>query len=133
MPVLAQRVAHDWQQLRLPIPDGLVAYLDPTQPQDFAQVTEHQPVVPQADHHEGDDVAGLAGPVQHASTALVELPPAGPAPEPPIALRRDLGPLRCRIRATANAVHAASPNLHLLLRTLRQPFDRCQIARWHER
>jgi hypothetical protein len=31
LPALAQRVAHDRQQLRLPGADGLVAHLDPTQ------------------------------------------------------------------------------------------------------
>ena len=38
MPAFAQLVAHDGQQLRLPIPDGLVADLDPAQRHDLAQV-----------------------------------------------------------------------------------------------
>ena len=49
---------------------------DSTQRQDLAQATERQPVAHPAEHHEGDDVAGQAGPVQHTATALVKLPPA---------------------------------------------------------
>jgi hypothetical protein len=35
---LAQRVTHDGQQLHLPVADGLVAYLDPAQRHNLAQI-----------------------------------------------------------------------------------------------
>ena len=108
-PALAQRVAHDGQELRLPVPDGFVADLDPTQRHDLAQVPQGQPVAEPAEHHEGDDVAGQAGPVQHAPAALVELPPAGSAAGPPVAPRRRLRPLGYSCRPTAHAVHPEIP------------------------
>ncbi len=109
VPALAERVAHDRQQLRLPIANGLMAHLDPAQRHDLAQVAERQPIAQPAEHHEGDDVAGQAGPVQHACAALVELPPAGPAAEPPVAARRHLPPLGHGGRPTAHAVHPDNP------------------------
>ena len=91
------------------------------------QIAQGQPVVPPAEHHEGDDVAGQAGPVQHAAAALVELPAAGPAAEPPVATRRHFRPLCHSLRATAHAVHLASPALHPLSKTLRRLPDQRQI------
>ena len=118
MPALAQLVAHDRQQLCLPVTNSLVADLDPAQGQDLAQVAQGQPVAEPAEHHEGDDVAGQAGPVQHAGTALVELPSTDPAAEAAIATSRDLRPLSHRRRSAVNTVHAASPFVEMLSATL---------------
>ena len=118
VPELAQFVADDGKQLRFPGPGGFMADLDPAQCQDLAQVTQRQP----AEHHEGDDVAGQAGPVQHTGAALVELPPAGLATEPVIAASRDLEPLGHQARATVNAVHPVRPVVHPLPQAyLRRP------------
>ncbi|MGI4801471.1 MAG: hypothetical protein ACRYG8_47085, partial [Janthinobacterium lividum] len=46
---------------------------------------------------------------QDTAAALVELPPAVPAAEAPVAPRRDLRPHCHRRRATANAVHPNIP------------------------
>ena len=94
-----------------PVAEGLMAHLDPAQRHDLAQVAQGQPEVPPAEHHEGDDVAGQAGAVQHAAAALVELPPAGPAAEAAIILCRKLRPLGHGRRATAHAVQSNSPSV----------------------
>ena len=94
----------------------------------LAQVAQGQPVTQSAEHHEGDDVAGQAGPVQHAAAALVELPPTGPAAEAAIAPCRDLRPHRHRHRSTVDAVHPDCPSSPSLA-TLRQTPDCHQIAR----
>ena len=112
-PALAELIAHDRQQLRLPVAVGFVAHLDPTQRHDLAQVAQRQPVAEPAEHHEGNDVAGQAGPVQHAAAALVELPPAGTAAEPPLAASRHLPPLGHGRRPTAHAVHPEIPSAAL--------------------
>lgn len=105
----AQRVAHDRQQLCLPVADSLMADFDPAYRHDLTQIPQGQPIAQPAEHDEGDDVAWQAGPVQDAIAALVELSPAVPAAEPPVASRCDLPPLRHRLRATVHAVHPASP------------------------
>ena len=80
----AQRVAHDGQQLRLPVADGLAAYLDPAQRHNLPQIPQRQPV----EYNEGDDIALQASPVQHPAAALVELPAAVSAAEPPTSHNR---------------------------------------------
>ena len=105
MQALAELFAHDRQQLRFPIPDGLMAHLDAPQKQDLAEVAQCQTIAQTAEHHECDDVARQAGPVQHAAAALVELTAAVPAAVPAIALCRDLRPFRHSFRATADTVH----------------------------
>jgi hypothetical protein len=57
------------------------------------QVTEAQLATQAPEHHEGDDVAGILGPVQQAGAALIELLAAGATAEPAIALSGKLGPL----------------------------------------
>jgi len=109
MPALAEFLAHDRQQLRFPIPDGLVAQLDAAQQQDLAQVAQRQSTAQAAEHHEGDDVAGQADPVQHSAAALIELPAAVPAAEPAITLGCDLWPLGHSLRATADTLHPIHP------------------------
>jgi hypothetical protein len=93
------------KQLRLPVADGFMAHLDPAQSHDLAQVAQGQPVAQPAEHDEGNDVAWQRGPVQHAATALVELPAAVPAAEAAIAARRHPSPLRHRHGLTPHAVH----------------------------
>jgi len=110
---LAQRITQDRQQLRLPVANSFVAHVDAAQRHDLAQVAERQPVAEPAEHYEGDDVAGQAGPVQHAAAALVELPPAVPAAEPPVAASRDLRPHGHGRRATAHAIHPDAPTATL--------------------
>jgi hypothetical protein len=108
-----------------------VANLDPAQRHDLAQVAQGQPVAQPAEHHEGNDVARQRGPVQHAATALVELPAAVPAAEAAIAARRHLSPLRHRHGLTPHAVHLDTPpavTLPILRRAPKTP----QIARRHE-
>ena len=106
LPPFAQCIAHDRQQLRLPsVANGLVAYLQPPQCHDLAYVAQREPVAQPAEHDEGDNVAGQAGPVQYPAAALVELPTAVPAAKPPVALGRDLTTLRNRRRAAADTIH----------------------------
>ena len=104
-PALAEVGAYDRQKLCLQVPRGLVAHLDPAQRHDLAQVAQGQPIPHPVEHHEGDDIAGKAGPVQHPAAALVELPSAIPAAEPPVAARRHLRTLCHRGRGTAHAFH----------------------------
>ncbi len=107
---------------RLGLPRGNVEH----QPQGEHQLDRHvgverlqvQPIAQPAEHHEGDDVAGQAGPVQHAAAAFVELPPAVPAPEASIAPCRHHRLLRHGCGPTANARHPVSPTT-LTIPTLR--------------
>lgn len=105
----AEFLAHDRQQFRFPVPDGLVACFDTPQKQDLAQIPQGEAVAQTAEHHEGDDVAGQAGPIEHAAAALVELAAAVSAPEPALAPCRDLRPFRHCFRAAASTVHPAHP------------------------
>src|SRR5215470_15512173 len=83
---LAQHLAHHGQQLRLPLPDALMADGKPAQEHDLAEIPQCQPVAQPAEHHERDDVARQRGTVEDTVTALVELLAAVPASEPTIAL-----------------------------------------------
>src|SRR5215469_800043 len=78
----AQRIFHHGQQLRLPLPDALMADVEPAQQHDLAEIPQCQPVAQPAKHHEGDDVARQRRTVEDTATALVELLAAVPAPEP---------------------------------------------------
>ena len=100
-----QFIAHDGQQLCLPVPDGLIAHLEPPKRHDLTQVAQGQAVAQTAENHKADDVAGQAGSVQHAAAALIELPTALPAAKPPVALSRDLTTLRNPPRTTADTNH----------------------------
>ena len=79
---IAQRLTHHGQQLRLPLPDALVADREPAQEQDLAEIPQCQPVAQPAEHHERDDVARQRRWIEDTVTALVELPV--PASEPTI-------------------------------------------------
>jgi hypothetical protein len=141
-----QFIAHDGKQRRLPVADGLVADLNPAQRHDLAEVAQRQPVVPPAEHDEGDDVARQRGPVQHAMTALVELPTAVPAPKPPVTLSGHLATFRRRRRATANTSHreirpapaasrptksAVGPRTNIWARDLTEPRKSCRRREHH--
>ncbi len=115
MTPFAQRVAHDGQQVHLPVADSLVAYLDPAQRHNLARIPQRQPVAQPTEHHEGDDVAWQAAPVQHSAAALIELPPAIAAP---LASCRELPALSHRRGATVNAIHSRA-SLPLGLRVRR--------------
>jgi hypothetical protein len=86
-----------------------VAHFDASQEQDLAQVSQGQAVAQAAEHHEGDDVAGQAGPIEHSAAALIELATAVSTTEPAIALCCDLRPFRHSFRAAANTVHFVHP------------------------
>jgi hypothetical protein len=101
----SQRISQDRQQFHFPVPNRLMANDEPAEQEHFAQIPERQPVVQTAKNHKADDFARKGGPVQHAVTALVELPTAVPATKPPVALSRDLTTLRNRRRATADTIH----------------------------
>jgi hypothetical protein len=60
VPPFAQLMAHNRQQLRLPVADRLVTDYDAAQQQDLAEVTQGEPIAQAAEHHEGDDVAPAA-------------------------------------------------------------------------
>src|SRR5271169_5263641 len=102
---LAQRLAHDGQQLRLPLPDALMADGEPAQQRNLAEVSQCQPVAQPAEHHEGDDVARQRRSIEDTVAALVELLAAVPTPESTIALCRQVRSLGHRRRATASAIH----------------------------
>src|SRR5215471_21365396 len=70
---LAQHLAHHGQQLRLPLPDALMADGEPTQEHDLAEIPQCQPVAQPTEHHEGDDVARERRPIEDTVAALVEL------------------------------------------------------------
>jgi hypothetical protein len=99
--------------------------------QDLAQVGQRQPIAYAAEHHESNDVAGQTGPVQQSAATLVELPAAGSTPKPPVTPDRQLTPLRCGGRATANATLPASPTL-TTASSLSDPPNKAKLARWHE-
>jgi hypothetical protein len=58
VPALAELFAHDRQQLRFPVPDGLVAHLDAPQEQELTEVAQCQTIAQTAEHHKSDDIAG---------------------------------------------------------------------------
>jgi hypothetical protein len=60
MPALAQFISHDRQQLRLPVPDGLMTNRDAAERQDFTPVTQGEPIAQAAEHRERDDVTPAA-------------------------------------------------------------------------
>ena len=106
---LAQRLTHHGQQLRLPLPDALVADSEPAQEQDLAEIPQCQPVAQPAEHHERDDVARERCSIEDTVATLIELLAAVPTPEPMIALCRQVWPLGHRRRATAYAIHRNQP------------------------
>ena len=105
---LAQRLTHHGQQLRLPLPDALVADSEPAQEQDLAEIPQCQPVAQPAEHHERDDVARERCSIEDTAT-LIKLLAAVPTPEPMIALCCQVWPLGHRRRATACAIHRNQP------------------------
>jgi hypothetical protein len=105
VPPFAQRISQDRQQFRIPIPNRLMANDEPAEQEHFAQIPERQPIAQTAENHKADDVARKGGPVQHAVTALVELPTAVPAAKPLVALSRDLTTLRNRRGATTDTIY----------------------------
>jgi hypothetical protein len=90
---LAQRLTDHRQQLRLPLPDALVAHGEPAQEQDLAEIPQCQPVAQPAEHHERYDVARQRRSIADTVAALVELLAAVPAAEPTIALCCQVWPL----------------------------------------
>ena len=76
-------------QLCLPLPNGLVAKDDPTLEKHLAEIVKCEMIAQAPEHDQGDDVAGILGPVQHAGTALIELPATVTAvPYGPVAQRQ---------------------------------------------
>jgi hypothetical protein len=72
---------------------GHIAEHDATNQDHLRQVAQGELVAQAPEHHEGDDVRRILCPVQHATTALVELLAAGAAPKPPVTLGGALAPL----------------------------------------
>src|SRR5271155_3330326 len=99
----------DWDELRLPRPDGLVTEHDTADEEHLRQVTQGQPIAQTPEHHEGDDVARVLGPVQHPGAALVELLTAFTTAEPAVTLGRALRPLRHNRRTAVQTLHSSSP------------------------
>src|SRR5215472_12210559 len=86
----AQRLAHHGQQLRLPLPDALMADGEPAQEHDLPKIPQCQPVAQPTEHHEGDDVARERRSIENTIAALVELLAAVPATESTITLCRQV-------------------------------------------
>src|SRR3954471_2722327 len=96
-------------ELRLPLPHRLVAEHEAADEEHLGQVPQGELVAQPPEHHEGDDVARVLGPVQQAAGALVELLAARPAAEAAVALGRALGPLGYRFRPARYAPHPIRP------------------------
>ena len=96
-------------ELGFPLPDGLMAEHDAAHGEHLGQIAQAQLVAQAPEHHEGDDIGGILGPVQQGAGALVELLATGPAAEPAIALGGALGSLRYSFRPTFHTPHPRPP------------------------
>jgi hypothetical protein len=97
------------RQLGFPLANRLVAEHNAADQEHLRPVTQGELVAQAPEHHEGNDVGGILGPVQHAAAALVELLAADATAEPTVALRGALDPFRNGGRAAPNALHLRDP------------------------
>src|SRR4051812_40645936 len=108
----------------------------------LGQIAQAQFVAQTPEHHEGDDIRRVLGPVQQRVGALVKLLATGPAAEPAIALGGALGSLRHGLRATFQASHPPPPlrekrpytrpsprRPRALARALTEPENRARLVR----
>src|SRR3954462_6056001 len=82
---------------------------DATHGEHLGQIAQAQFVAQAPEHHEGDDIGRILGPVQQRAGALVELLATGTAAEPAIALGGALGALRHSSRSAFQAPHLRPP------------------------
>src|SRR4051794_9647439 len=108
-PAPPQLLGQGRRELGFPVPDRLVAEHDAAHGKHLGQVAQAQLVAQAPEHHEGDDVGGILGPVQQSVGALVELLAARTAAEPAVALGGALGSLRDGFRAAFQAPHLRPP------------------------
>src|SRR3954447_714085 len=99
------------RQLGFPLPDRLVAEHDAADSKHLGQVAQAQFVAQAPEHHEGDDIGGVLGPVQQGARALIELLTARAAAEPTIALGGALRSLRNGFRSAFQAPHLRPPSM----------------------
>src|SRR3954469_20062761 len=75
----------------------------------LGQTAQAQLVTQAPEHHEGDDIGGILGPVQQGAGALIELLAARTTTEPAVTLGGAVGPLRDGLRPTFKAPHPRLP------------------------
>src|SRR4051812_43603948 len=108
-PAPPQLLGQGGGELGFPVPDGLIAEHDAAHSEHLGQIPQGQFVAQAPEHHEGDDIGGILGPVQHTAAALVELLAARTAAEPAVALGGALGALCHSFRSAFQAPHSRHP------------------------
>jgi hypothetical protein len=83
----------DGSKLRVPLAVSFIAKEDAALQEHLAEVLQCEAVEQAPEYDQGNDVARILGPVQHAAAALVELATTIAAAEAPVALRRAVPPL----------------------------------------
>src|SRR3954454_13723320 len=108
-PAPAQLLGQGRGEFGFPLPDRFIAEHDAAHGEHLGQIAQAQLVAQAPEHHEGDDVGGILGPVQQSVGALVELLAARTAAEPAIALGGALRSLRDGLRAAFYTPHPRPP------------------------